>query len=298
MIILEAMSELTVINPGVFTTIQDDGRFGFGKYGVPVSGAMDAESYKLVNQLVSNPDHYPVLECTLQGGTYRFNSDAVIAITGAEMNPELNEQSIKMNCTHSVSKGDELSLKFAQKGCRAYIAISGLLKAEKTMGSYSTYTLAGLGGYSGRALKRNDTLKWEKASIGEVKTEAIKPVNLRDIHTVRILFGSEWEWLDNETKEHFLSHNFKVMNQSNRMGIRLEGASLKSPNRQMISSPVIPGIIQLPQNGNPIILMKDGQTIGGYPRIAKVVDHDLWKLAQLKPGDAISFRKSVADLPE
>ena len=285
------MSRLTVVNPGVFTTIQDSGRFGFGKYGVPVSGAMDVESFKLANQLVGNPHHYPVLECTLQGGLYRFDSDAEIAITGAEMNPVVNGKLIEMNCTHRISKGDELILGFAEKGCRSYLAIFGLLQADKIMESYSTYTLAGFGGYSGRALKKNDILKWEPTAKVEFSHETLKPIDMDKVHNVKVTLGTEWEWLDKKIQEQFFDSNFKVMNQSNRMGIRLDGRALKSPDQQMISSPVIPGIIQLPENGKPIILMKDGQTIGGYPRIAKVVDDDLWKLAQLKPGDSLSFRK-------
>lgn len=285
------MSKLTVIHPGIFTTIQDSGRFGFGKYGVPVSGAMDIESFKLANQLVGNPHHYPVLECTLQGGAYRFGSDTMIAITGAEMSPAINGKPIEVNCAHRVSKGDELILGFAEKGCRSYLAIHGLLQADRVMDSYSTYTLAGFGGYAGRALKKNDILTWEPTATVEFRTEILKTIDLDKVHSVKVTLGTEWKWLDKEVQEQFFDSNFKVMNQSNRMGIRLDGHALKSPDQQMISSPVIPGIIQLPENGKPIILMKDGQTIGGYPRIAKVVDDDLWKLAQLKPGNSLSFRK-------
>lgn len=285
------MGKLTVIDGGLFTTIQDLGRIGFRKYGVPTSGVMDQKSYELANWLVGNSNGSPVLELTMKGGRYRFESDAVIAITGALMNPKVNGLEVEMNYSLEIKKGDEFELGFASRGCRAYLAIQGELKGAKVMESYSTYTLGKFGGFKGRTLQKGDILEWETRDqdfeVQAAPKEKIPYFSSKI--TVRIMKGIEWNWISETSKKQLLNSRFEISSQSNRMGIRLDGISLEGKAQQMISSPVIPGIIQLPPNGKPIILMQDGQTVGGYPRIAKVLDEDLWRLGQVKPGDQISF---------
>lgn len=286
------MGALKVIDPGLFTTVQDSGRFGYRKFGVPTSGAMDMKAYNFANWLVGNKEGEAVLECTVKGGMYKFESNAVIALTGAQMQPKVNDSEVSMNQTLSVNKGDVLELGFSKRGCRVYIAIRGKLDIKKILGSYSTYTIGMFGGLEGRVLRKNDVLGWE-SSADEIHPRKV-PLEELPYYSSKISLnaqrGLEWDWLAIGEQEKFLRCEFKVSSQSNRMGIRLQGDPLEKPKEEMISSPVIPGIIQLPPNGLPIILARDGQTIGGYPRIAKVTDAELWRLGQLKPSDRISFK--------
>ncbi len=285
------MGRLTVNDGGLFTTIQDSGRPGYRKFGVPVSGAMDSKSFRLANWLVGNPENYPILECTMRGGKYRFMDEAIIAITGALMNPKIDGKEIDQNQSLKVNEGEELELGFSVRGCRSYIAIKGLLVTKKAMDSYSTYTVGKFGGFYGRTLKPGDLIEWDKTKLDDLiqKAPDDQITYFSSKAKVRVMKGVDWNWLSKELQNRFSGTQFEVSNTSNRMGIRLEGHSLKVPECEMISGPVLPGIIQLPPNGNPIILMQDGQTIGGYPRIAKVLDEDLWRLGQVKPGDTVSF---------
>ncbi|WP_428236222.1 biotin-dependent carboxyltransferase family protein [Gracilimonas sp.] len=287
------MGSLEVLDGGLLTTIQDGGRFGYRQYGVPVSGAMDDYAYRLANQLVGNASDLPVLEMTLNGGRYRFNSDAVIAITGADMLPKINGEDISLNTSLEIKSGDIISFDYCQTGCRSYLAIRGQLDIKEVLGSCSTYLTGKFGGFEGRALKEGDVLSWtesEGSSIPERVPEDRFPYYSSKVE-LRILEGPEWSWLSQHQKEQFLNTEFDVSPDSNRMGIRLKGDSIKPIDHQMVSGPVIPGTIQLPESGRPIIIMKDGQAVGGYPRIAKIADADLWRAGQLWSGVQLTFRK-------
>lgn len=288
------MASLKVLHPGLFTSIQDYGRVGFRKYGVPTSGAMDTKSYELANSLVGNPKGNAVLELTMMGGSYLFESDAIVAITGALMNSTLNGEEIANNSTLSIKKGDELKIGYSNRGCRCYLAIRGELNIEKLMNSYSTYSLGKFGGFKGRILKKGDELHWQEAR-SDIKAHELSKNEIPYFSSkveVRIMKGLEWDWLSDAAQSQLISTKFEVSAQSNRMGIRLEKNSMPVPDKEMRSSAVVPGVIQLPPNGMPIILMQDGQTVGGYPRIAKVLNEDLWRVGQLKPGDLIGFKLS------
>lgn len=284
---------LEVIDGGLLTTIQDNGRFGYRKYGVPVSGAMDDYAYRLANWLAGNPEGSPVLEMTLKGGTYRFSSNSVIAITGAYMKPKVNDVKVEMNASLEVHTGDVLSLEYCKRGCRSYLAIRGQLDVNKVLDSYSTYLTGKFGGLEGRKLAQGDELFWDETnedfSAKRVPKDQLPYYSSKV--TLRILKGPEWDWLTKQQQEQFLNTEFEVSSQSNRMGVRLLGQQIKSGKDHMTSAPVIPGIIQLPESGNPIIIMKDGQAVGGYPRIAKVIDADLWRVGQFWGEMKISFSK-------
>ncbi len=285
------VNKLTVLDGGLFTTIQDKGRIGFRKYGVPASGVIDIRSYTLANKLVGNSNENPVLECTLKGGKFRFENRSLFSITGATMRVSLNGKEISINRSIIAESGDELELGFAKRGCRSYLAIRGNLILDQLMGSYSTYTIGRFGGFNGRTLKEGDIITWNSLD-NEFKTQEAKKEEIPYFSSklsVRIMIGPEWDWLDQAVKDAFLHAQFEVSSQSNRMGVKLSGETVNAPVQQMISSPVIPGIVQLPPNGQPIILMADGQTIGGYPRIAKVLDEDLWRLGQVKAKDKVKF---------
>lgn len=289
------MGKLVVIDGGLFTTVQDAGRFGFRKYGVPISGVMDNSAFELVNSLVGNAPETPVLEMTLKGGKYRFESDSVIALTGANMNPTVNGISVELNSSLEIKSGDILEFEYARRGCRCYLGVRGIWEIEKILGSYSTYTEGKFGGIEGRTLQKGDQLHWKEIQADfqsyTLSQEEIPYYSSK--LTVEFIPGPEWNWLSKKEQDKFLCTEFKISSESNRMGTRLNSDfQIEGKKREMVSSGVIPGIIQLPPNGSPIILMKDGQTVGGYPRIGKVLDIHLNRLAQVQPNGTIRFKKS------
>lgn len=289
------MGKFIVLDGGLFSTVQDGGRFGFRKFGVPVSGVMDKEAYKWANRLLGQPEETPVIEMTLKGGTFQFNSDAVFSITGAEMFPKINGNSISSNKTHKIKEGDILEFQYAKKGCRTYIGILGEWKINSVMNSYSTYTSGKFGGLHGEILDKGAVIEWKQRNSANILAEIPKthiPYFSNKL-TVQFIPGPEWDWLPTEEQKRFLSTPFNVSSKSNRMGIRLElEESLTIAKRNMKSSGVVPGIIQLPPNGKPIILMQDGQTVGGYPRIGKILDIHLGRVAQVSPNGILRFKKS------
>lgn len=284
--------ELEVLDAGFMTTVQDHGRYGYRKYGVPVSGVMDEHSYRLANWLVGNTPNTPVLELTLTGGVFKFHSDAIVGISGGEAELAVDEKPIVSNKTIRITKGEILKIARVTAGCRVYLAIAGDWDIEQVMGSYSTCLAANFGGFKGRPMKKGDRITWQCDM--EKKVERMVPKKLlphfSTRQTIRIIEGVEWDLLSEKQKTVFLGTDFSISSQSNRMGIRLEGTFTEFENRgEMVSSPVLPGIIQMPASGLPIILMNDGQSVGGYPRIAKVIDADLWRLGQIWTNNKIRF---------
>ncbi|MEX0722363.1 MAG: biotin-dependent carboxyltransferase family protein [Gracilimonas sp.] len=283
---------LEVMGGGLQTTVQDLGRVGFRKYGVPVSGVMDEHSCRLANWLVGNAKEAPVLELTLQGGSFKFQSNATIGITGAEAEMNVNGSPVQPNKTIEIKPGEVLNIGRIKNGCRIYLSISGEWEIEKIMGSYSTCLSANFGGFEGHALTKGDVLSWTSPKkLIEVKTVPQKMIpHYASRQTIRIIKGPEWDWLSEAQQTEFLAADFIPTSQSNRMGIRLQSSFVPDIIKgEMISSPVVPGIIQLPSDGAPIILIKDGQSVGGYPRIAKVIDADLWRIGQLWHRNEINF---------
>ena len=284
---------LTVLDGGMLTTVQDRGRYGFRKFGVPISGVMDDHSYRLANWLVGNIEATPVLEMTLKGGGFLFKTDAVVGLSGGEADIYINSEPQDMNKTLMIHPGDQLAVGRIKKGCRIYMAIQGKWNVEDVLGSSSTYSQAGFGGIKGRALRKADNIFWDNDQSGsEIKKVPQKLIpHFSSKQKIRIIEGPEWDWLPEDEKAHFLNMEFGISSKSNRMGIRLESDfSFKTEEREMKSAPVVPGIIQLAKGGSPIILMKDGQSIGGYPRIAKVTDADLWRLGQVWTSSRLSFK--------
>lgn len=285
---------MQVIKGGLLTSIQDGGRHGYRKLGIPQSGVLDSRAHWQVNWLVNNPADAPVLECTLQGGIFRFERAAVLAITGADMSATLNDIPCPMNQSIAVSADDILSLGYARKGTRTYIGIQGTPDIQQVMESYSTYIMGGFGGFKGRALQMGDTLEWGSdtpKNPNRILPEHLLPHFYIQKNIIRIIRGPEWERLSPTTVQ-LLENTFYIIHtDSNRMGIRLQGAALSlADNFLMPSSATLPGTVQLPPNGQPIVLMHDGQTTGGYPRIAKVIETDLERLAQIPPRGSLCFR--------
>jgi len=278
------MGRLKITKSGPIASVQDVGRFGYRKYGIPQSGAMDREWMTAVNQMVSNPHNYPVIEFAISGISFEAMEETTIAVVGAEF--WVNDESV-LRAT-KVVKGDNIRVSRPDQ-VYAYVSIGGLIEAKEDFDSFSTYPLAGFGGIEGRNLKAGDEIQ----TLGSPMPNPDYPIVDRrtdGVNEIRIIQGPEWGSL----KELPRLETFQVASYSNRMGIRLEGAKLDCDYQEIASSAVVPGTIQLPPDGQPIILMNDCQTTGGYPRIGKVRDEELGELAQLRPGQAIKF---ILDVP-
>ncbi len=293
-----------VRNQGFFTTIQDGGRYGYQAFGVPVSGAMDIYSLSLANILVDNDISEAALELTMLGPAIEFTEDNIIAITGANLMPQINNADISLNTAIICRKGDILSFKGVKSGSRAYIAFAGGLSVPEIMGSKSTYIKAGIGGYKGRKIEKNDEIGFKnpKISLANLSYRKIPVKKQADSQTtkealkLRVAMGPQDDCFTESGIKSFLSGTYTVSNEFDRMGCRLEGEKIQhKKDGNIISDGIAFGAIQVPSHGTPIIMLADRQTVGGYAKIANVISVDLPKLAQAKPGDKISFEKVTVE---
>lgn len=282
------MSDITCLKPGVGTSFQDSGRLGRQHLGIPIGGPMDQRSCHLANFLVNNIESAPVIECNLHGPDLKFYSQQYIAITGADMQPLLNGQHIKMNQLTKVMPGDILHLGYAHTGCRSYIAVAGSWDLPPLLGSVSP-----LSGYPDHGwLRTNRSWKVQASTQKEPN-----PANRFEIspttdysQVIRLWPAPETHLLSVAQMDMISSQGFGLTPECSRMGYRLSASPIIIPQFNMISSGVIPGTIQLLPDGQLVILMRDCQTTGGYPRVAIVDYDDLNILAQKKHGDTITFR--------
>ncbi len=283
---------LEVIKPGMLTTVQDLGRHGFQRYGVSVCGAMDFFSHRVANRLVGNDENAATLECTILGPTLRVLRSTWIALTGADLSPRLNGRPIDLWRPLRVEEGGELSFGSCRRGCRTYISILGGLDVSPVLGSRSTHTRTRLGGLEGRPLKRGDVLHAYQ-SDSQVREATFHSDWTEEILSSRVLHflqGPQFDAFTKGSKKAFLSGQYRVSADSDRMGLRLEGQKLSHRDSADIVSDSVPfGTIQVPADGQPIVLAADRQTTGGYPRIGVLCTADFPVLAQLKPGDQVSF---------
>lgn len=287
-----------VVIPGPLTTVQDAGRYGYMNSGIGTSGVMDEVSYKKANYLVGNENGEAVLEVTLFGGTMEFTEDAVIAVTGATMDVKINEEPTEMYRAYQVKAGDILSLGMVTAGCRTYVAFAGGIDVPVVLGSRSTNLKCKMGGYEGRALAAGDIFEIGKngRSYEALKDRMAKPDVYTSPITVRVIEGPQEEYFTEVGKKTFYNETYTISDQSDRMGYRMEGASIESVNgTDIISDGIALGSIQVPTNGKPIILLADRQTTGGYAKIATVCSFDIPKLVQGKPGDQVRFQKISLD---
>ncbi|WP_203290223.1 biotin-dependent carboxyltransferase family protein [Metabacillus sp. cB07] len=304
---------MLVKKPGLLTTVQDIGRYGYQKYGVIVSGSMDTLSHRIANLLVGNDEHEAVIEMTMIGARFEFQDDALISICGGDFSPTIDSRPVKMWRPVLIRKGSILSFGHVKKGCRAYLAAAGGYLTPKIMGSKSTYLRAGIGGVDGRALETGDVIEiggrspfadfwFSQLQKREPYTELHWSVSpefhpfVREEEKVQLLKGRQYGDFSEESKKALFSEPFKITPQSDRMGYRLEGPKLSLQKKEeMISEAVSFGTIQVPSDGNPIILLADRQTTGGYAKIGQAASIDLPYLAQLKPGDSIHFKEISID---
>jgi antagonist of KipI len=279
-----------VLKPGLQTTVQDLGRVGYQQYGISPSGAMDSYSLQMSNLLVGNPLHEAGLEATMIGPGLEALQDVSIAICGGNLQPMVNKKEVQMWKCFIFRKGDILSFGKVESGARAYIGFAGGIDVPLVLSSKSTFINGTMGGFNGRALEAGDVLYGcpfvrknrflHKDFIPEYNAQL----------EVRVILGPHLEKFHPGTIARFLSGEYTVTSQSNRMGYRLEGPELGHIDGADIISDAIPaGGIQVPSNGQPIILMAERQTTGGYARIATVISVDLPLLAQAMPGTIIRF---------
>jgi len=277
--------KIKVLNPGISTTIQDSGRVNGLAYGVPKCGWMDSRLAHHANSIVGNPISNPVLEFTLVGGSYQFEDSMTICITG-EGNFTLNGVTFNSGVSVAVKRRDVLKVNSNGKGRYSYLAVSGRLLADEYWGSFSTYEFAGKGGYKGRKLQKGDVLEVEKVNPHFKVIEE----DLAQRELIRIFPAPETADFSEQDLKQLVSSDFTVAPNSNRMGYRMNEAILEGTKTgNIISSGCIPGTIQVPASGAPIILMADSPTTGGYPRIAVVHPGDLRILAQKLTGEVVRF---------
>lgn len=288
---------ISIIKAGLLSTVQDLGRWGFQRQGVPVSGAMDRLALRLGNVLLGNDESAAAIECTWTGPSIRFDQDQLISITGANLLPKLNGREIAMWKPIYVPKDAVLSFgKADSEGCRAYICFYGGLDVPLVLGSRSTYLSGKMGGLNGQALVQGDQISFLKAFESVSSTfnwsmdSSLYP-NLAS-RKIRIIAGPHTARLEKDSLSDLFKQSFEISNSSDRMGYRLKSKMLHlKDKRELLSSGVCFGTIQLPADGQPIILMADHGTTGGYPIIGQVARIDIPLLAQLKPGEHIQFEE-------
>ena len=288
------MDAFSVLTPGGYTTIQDQGRFGYQQMGIPVCGVLDAFAFHAANLLVANFRNAAVMEITVMGPRLEMMAEADLAVTGAEIGMTLNDQPIEAWKSFSVKPGDILDIQQVKSGCRAYLALNGGIDVPEVMGSRSTYVGGNMGGYHGRLLKAGDVIKCGRAKrlprMRQTPSDMI-PSYPSEI-VIRAIPGPQDDFFL-EGLDIIFHSDFMVSTKADRMGYRLQGPKVeirKGMPKSIISEPTMPGGVQIPPDEQPIILMVE-QSVGGYTKIVTVISVDLSKVAQATPGDTIRFER-------
>ncbi len=288
------MSAIEVQAPGLLTTVQDLGREGFGPIGVSPSGAADPISLRVGNRLVGNLESAAGLEMTLLGGTFLFPQGAILALTGSDFGATLDCAAVALGTSFEVSPRQTLRLGPTRSGARCYLCVRGGIAVPAFLRSASTHILSGLGGFDGRPLREGDMLRIGSATDLFRKRTLAPRISERfsSRKVLRVTPGPQIDWFSESSLHSFYEDTYRVGEQSNRMGLRLEGTPV-APRQtdEMITEGVSLGAIQVPAGGFPIILFVDQQTTGGYPKIANVISADLHRVGQLRPRDEIRFEQ-------
>ncbi|BCU78619.1 KipI antagonist [Luteolibacter sp. LG18] len=295
-----------VLRPGLLTTVQDNGRSGYQHLGVVVGGAADPFAARVANLLVGNSDGAAVLEMAFSGPRLQFDRATLVAWCGADFEAKLGDAPLPKNRPVLIPEGGIVDFPGARRGAMAWLAIAGGIQEPEVMGSRATDLSATFGGHEGRKLETGDILQtgspseWAASMTrlldgGRQASWSLVPERLGKTNgqgVLRVIRGPEWDWFTPKAQESFTGTIYAVTKDSNRMGTRLEGAplALASP-REMVSSAIQHGVVQVPPSGQPIALGVDRQTLGGYPRIGVVATADAGRLAQLRPGEPVRFRE-------
>lgn len=297
-----------VIKPGLLTTVQDLGRPGYQRFGVVVGGALDPFAARVANLILGNEANAAVLELAQTGPELCFEREALIAWNGGDFGAMLGGQPLPRDRAVRVAAGEIVNFGVARSGLRAWVAIAGGIDVPLVMGSRTTYRRAGLGGHQGRPLVAGDELPTfapgeralamlaslkateKRATAWTVRPETLgKPA---PAGTVRAMRGPEWDWFSEDAQRDFFSAAWQTTKEADRMGVRLQGPGLGLVKpREMISSAVNTGVVQVPPSGHPIVLLPSRQSVGGYPRIAAVAGVDIGRFTQLRPGEKVRFEK-------
>lgn len=291
------MEGFKVINSGIFDTIQDLGRFGIQQYGMPVSGAMDSYALRIGNRILGNEENESGIEISTLGLSLEVLNQTVIAITGADFNPTINNLPAPIWEALEVRKGDIISFNQVKNGCYSYLLVAGGIDVPVVLGSKSTYVRGKIGGQKGRPLKKSDIINVGKANQGlrNIVGRKVSAINLPTYHEeneIRVILGPQDDHFTKDGLHTFLNSFYEITANSDRMGYRLKGPKIESKNGSDIITDGIPsGSIQVPRNGMPIVMLADRQTTGGYAKIATVISLDIDKFAQIKPGDKVKFIK-------
>jgi antagonist of KipI len=308
------MSTIQVQAPGLLTTVQDLGRQGFGPLGVSPAGAADPISLRLGNRLVANDEGAPGLEMMLLGGTFVFPQGAILALMGSDFGATLGDVSLDLGTSVEVRPGQTVRLGPTSSGARCYLCVQGGISVKPFLGSASTHILSGLGGFEGRALRKGDVVRIGSATEPfrrrTIAAEVLNHLSRREV--LRVTAGPQADWFSESSLRSFYASTYRVGEQSNRMGLRLEtglegelerglesgleaAAISQRGASHMITEGVSLGAIQVPTGGSPIILFVEQQTTGGYPKIANVISADLHRVGQLRPRDEIRFEQVTFD---
>jgi antagonist of KipI len=308
---------IEVIRPGLMTSIQDLGRQGWRRFGVVPAGAMDSVALRIANLLVGNPPADAALEVTFMGPVLRFTSDCLLAICGGNFSARVDDTEVPMGRPVWIQGGSQLRFGEPVAGCRAYLAVAGGFDVPEVLGSRSTYLRAGIGGVHGRLLERGDCLharppsEWamrlgnrlaaQSASKSVVATPWLAAIgsipNDEQVTTVRVTLGRQFDFFSEIELQRFFAAEFVISPASDRMGYRLSGPVIKAQKAvEVISEPMLPGAIQVPPAGEPIVMLADCPVTGGYPKIAQAASVDVSVLAQLRPGAKVHFR--LITIPE
>lgn len=292
-----------VVKPGLLTSVQDLGRYGHQESGVPVAGPMDTFSHRLANQLAGNEPDAATLEITLLGPELIVEANTTIAITGAQFEVACDDRVVPLNASVAVQRGQRIKFGRIEQGARAYLAVAGGIQTDPVLGSRATHLVSRMGGFNGRALQAGDRVPI-RSDLGprpQRKSGGLTlPTKKRAL--LRVMAGPQADWFEADALKTIGGVSFRISPQSNRMGYRLQGPPLaRAREGELISEPLGIGAIQVPAAGEPILLMADRQTAGGYPKIGYVISADLPLAGQLAPGDFIEFhlcsaREAVAAL--
>lgn len=304
-----------VDRPGMHSMFQDLGRYGHQRFGVSVNGPMDEWSHRLANVLGGNSARAAVLECTLNGPRVSFSESVVIALCGADMKATVDGRPIPFNCPVYVRRGAVLDIGERTAGARTYLAVRGELAVPAVLGSQSTNARAGFGGFQGRTLRKGDKVPFQGPGRSTPSLEIEKyglqsglpsvagcPISLAASSAddaVRFVQGPHWAAFTSAAHESFTGNAYRVSTQSDRMGLRLTGSALRLKEAlEVVSEATVFGTVQVPPDGQPIVLMADRQSAGGYPKIAYVASADLPKVAQMLPGEALRFKSITQEQAE
>lgn len=299
---------LTVLKPGLLTTVQDQGRPGWQRHGVVVGGAVDAFAARMANAVVGNDEQAAVLEMALLGPELRAGQDLLVALCGAGFELKVGGHAAPHDRPVLVRTGEVMAFAPTGRGARAWLAVAGGIDVPLVLGSRSTYVRGRMGGFEGRPLIAGDHVRigrpsdWATGLAGQMKAKGLAAVSWSvrpemlgrnpGGACVRAVRGPEWDLFNEESRRTFFGTNYTVTKDVDRMGMRLAGTPLAlGEPREEISSAVNVGVVQVPPSGQPIVLLVGRQSVGGYPRIAAVATVDLGKLAQFKPGDPICFQE-------